>query len=135
MRQQLLFEFNSIFPSLIYNFCKQYNSNVFQAVHDSVDGEKNLMIKLLREKILQPLFIENSFKENKKSVLDSFTIILKDYDKNFDSSNKWSPREDTALIQALIDGAQFVDLNFKGKSGYAIFKRYNSMSTQYGIRY
>jgi hypothetical protein len=69
-------------------------------------------IKLLRENILQPLFIEDSFKENKKSIWDYFTILLKDYDKNFDSINKRSPREDTALIHALIDGKQFVDLNF-----------------------
>jgi hypothetical protein len=87
------------------------------------------MFKLLRENILQPLFVDNSFEEKNKSVWDKFIIIFKDYDTNFDSSNKWSPLEETALIQALIDGPQFVDLNFKGKSGYAIFKRYNSLST------
>jgi hypothetical protein len=125
MRKQLLHEFIAIFQNLIYIFCEQYHKNAFQAV-------QKRSIKLLRENILQPLFIEDSFKENKKSIWDNFTILLKDYDKNFDSINKWSSPEDTALIQALIDGKKFVDLNFKGKTGYAIFKRYNSLSTQYG---
>ena len=81
--------------------------------------------KPLREKIMQPLLVEN-----KISVCDKFTILLNDYDKNFD--NKWSIHEDINLIQAVINGVQFIDLNFKGKTFYAILKRYNSLTTQYG---